>query len=80
MVQLIKNIEAGVVNETIGNVNLISSLSFEIQREDYIDINGVFALIQNFSQIPITKRLRKPLTFGYKPPIGITQQNIEISY
>jgi hypothetical protein len=80
MIQLIKNIQGIFVTEIKGVVKYSHSVTGEVQREDYIDIYGFKAFLQNFSKTPITSSMVKPYPFGYKPPTNIIQQNIEISY
>lgn len=80
MIQLIKNIEGNFVTEIKGNVKYVHSIQGEVQREDYVNIYGLTAFLQNFSKSPITRIIIKPNLFGYKPPIGITQKIITINY
>jgi hypothetical protein len=80
MVNLIKNTQGELINEIKGNNTLISSVICEIQKEDYVNIYGFTGLLQNFTKIPITKKINTPNPFGYKKPIGIIEKNIEISY
>lgn len=80
MIHLIKNIQGIFITEIKGNVKYSKSVTGEVQREDYIDIYGFKAFLQNFSKTPITSGMVIPNPFGYKPPLGITQKNIEISY
>jgi hypothetical protein len=76
MIQLIKNIEGNFVTEIKGNVNYVHSIQGDVQREDYVNIYGLTAFLQNFSQIPKTGSFVVPNLFGYAPPIGIKTQNI----
>jgi hypothetical protein len=80
MIQLIQNIQGNFVTEIKGNIIYLKSVDAEIQREDYINIYGLKAFLQNFSKTPITSSVVKPNPFGYKPPVGIIQKDIEISY
>lgn len=80
MIQLLKNIQGNFVTEIKGNIKYGKSIIGDVQREDYVNIYGFTAFLQNFSKTPITKGLVKPNPFGYKPPIGIIQQNVEINY
>jgi hypothetical protein len=80
MIQLIQNIQGNFVTEIKGNIIYLKGVEAEIQREDYINIYGLKAFLQNFSKTPITRGLVKPDPFGYKPPVGIIQKDIEISY
>jgi hypothetical protein len=80
MIQLIQNIQGNFITEIKGGITYAKSIEANIQREDYINIYAFTAFLQNLSQTPITNRLAKPFTFGYTPPIGITEQNIDINY
>jgi hypothetical protein len=80
MIQLIKKIESNFVTEIKGNLVFTGSIKGEVQREDYVNIYGFTAFLQNFSRTPITISVTKPNSFGYKIPIGITQKTIEINY
>lgn len=80
MITLIKNIQGDILTNIVGDINNSSEILGEIQREDYIDIYAFTAFLQNLSQTPRTNRITKPFTFGYTPPIGIIEQNIDINY
>lgn len=80
MPQLIKNVQGEVHNETVGTVILIKSISGEIQREDYIDINGSTFYLQNFSKIEETSLLTTPLSIGLINKNNIDVVTIEINY
>jgi hypothetical protein len=79
MIQLIKNIEGNFVTEIKGNVNYVHSIQGDVQREDYVNIYGLTAFLQNFSQIPKTGSFAVPNLFGYTVPIGIKTQTIEFN-
>jgi hypothetical protein len=79
MINLIKNIQGIFITEIKGNIKYFHSVTGEVQREDYIDIYGFKAFLQNFSKIPVTSAFVIPNLFGYTPPIGITQQTIDFS-
>lgn len=80
MIQLIQNIQGNFITEIKGEITYAKSIEADIQREDYINIYAFTAFLQNLSQTPRTNRITKPFTFGYTPPIGIIEQNIDINY
>jgi hypothetical protein len=80
MIQLIQNIQGNVINEIKGNITNTNGVDAKIQREDYINIYGFTSFLQNFSNIPITSTITKPIFFGYNPPIGLTQKTIDVNY
>jgi hypothetical protein len=80
MIQLIQNIQGNFITEITGSIIYVKNVEFEIQREDYINIYGLTAFLQNLSQTPKTNRVEKPFNFGYKPPINITQQTLDVNY
>lgn len=79
MIHLIKNIQGIFVTEIKGGLTYSNSVTGEVQREDYIDIYGFKAFLQNFSRTPITRSVVIPNPFGYKPPVGITQKTLNFS-
>ena len=64
MPQLIKNIQGNLVDDYIGNVVYMKSIVGEVQEEDYININGFIAYLQNLTQIEFTSGLKQPLNLG----------------
>ena len=64
MPQLIKNIQGNLVDDYIGNVVYMKSIVGEVQEEDYININGFIAYLQNQTQIEFTSGLKQPLNLG----------------
>jgi hypothetical protein len=76
MIQLLKNIKGNFVTEIKGVVNYIGTIEAEIQQEDYVNIYGFTAFLQNFSQIPKTESFSTPNSFGYSIPIGINIKTI----
>jgi hypothetical protein len=77
MIQLIQNIEGNFISEIKGNINLARSIVGDVQGEDYINIYGFNAFLQNFSQIPKTEGFTIPISFGYAPPVSIIQKTLE---
>jgi hypothetical protein len=80
MTQLIKNIEAIAYTQKTGSVTLVKSIYTQIQREDYINLNGLIMCLQNFSAIEDTSRLTTPLMFGLFNKNNIKTLTLEIDY
>lgn len=64
MPQLIKKIVGEVYNTVEGDVILINSVVGEVQEEDYVNLNGFTAYLQNLTRAEVTVKLQKPLNFG----------------
>ena len=79
MIQLIQNIQGNFVTEIKSEINYVHGIQAEVQREDYVNIYGFTAFLQNLSQTPKTSAFVVPNLFGYTPPVGITQQTIDFS-
>jgi hypothetical protein len=80
MPQLLKKVQGEILTNTIGNVSLISSVSGEIQQEDYINLNGFVAYLQNFSRVELLTELIPPMEFGLPNTYNIETKTLEISY
>lgn len=80
MPQLITNITANVLDNFIGTVTIFTPISAQIQQEDYINLNGFIAYLQNFSRIELTEPLEKPLVFGLKNAYNVSATTLNISY
>ena len=78
--QLIKNIQGEALPNVIDNVNYISKITGEIQREDYINLNGFVGYLQNLTRTEETAALVKPLSFGLTNTYNKTIVTLEISY
>ena len=62
MLTLIKNIEGQYITETIGSVSLSNNIIGQIQQEDYVNLNGFVAYLQNLTKTEVTEALTKPLS------------------
>lgn len=80
MPKLLKNITASLADDALGNVVLVKTIEGQVQGEDYINLGGLIAYLQDFSRIEETLVLNKPLTFGLKNNKNIKVININISY
>jgi hypothetical protein len=80
MPNLIKNIQSVILDNYMSNLSYYTTLSSEIQFEDYINLNGYIAYLQNFTQVQSLTTLNKPLTFGLKNQFNLKIKNLQISY
>lgn len=80
MIKLVKNIEGEVLRNVVTNIPLLTSVTGEVQREDYINLNGLVGMIQNLSRVEFSKALVIPMEFGLKPSIDKKMITLEISY
>ena len=79
MAILIKEVKGEIILPIDGAVNFYHSIVGQIQKEDYINLNGFIAYLQDLTRAEVTVALRKPLSFGlvnaYNLPIEILQIN-----
>jgi hypothetical protein len=80
MPKLIKKIEGEFFETIIGDVIYSSSLTGEIQSEDYINLNGFIGYLQNFTKVENLTELTKPINFGLKNKYNILTVTLEIDY
>jgi hypothetical protein len=80
MPQIIKNTEAEELTFNVGSVTSISSLNGVVKQEDYVDLYGFIAYLQNFTKVDETVLLSKPLNFGLKNNLNLKINNLEIDY
>lgn len=80
MPQLIKSIQGNVIENIMGDVNYVIGVSGEAQQEDYINLNGFVAYLQNFSRVKTLTELQTPLEFGLKNIYNVEVSTLEISY
>lgn len=81
MLILLKNIVGEVVTEYTGSVRLVKNVVCDIQGEDFINLYGLTAFLQNFSKIEKTnKAASTPTLYGLKNNYDVEIKDIEISY
>jgi hypothetical protein len=80
MPSLIKNIEAKFYDNNTTNVIYINNLSANIQKEDYIVIQGLIAFLQDFSRTEETHLLETPIEFGLKNNYNLPLVTLTIDY
>jgi hypothetical protein len=80
MPQLIKNVQ-GIIHENVnGSLVYNKSITSEIQKKDFINLNGMIAFLQNFSQTEYTEELTKPLTLGLVNQYNLPMTTLIINY
>jgi hypothetical protein len=80
MPQLVRNIEGQAYLVTTGNVTAFKSISGEIQQEDYINLNGYVAYLQNLTKAEYTEAMIKPSLFGLVNRYNVPMVTLEINY
>lgn len=80
MPQLIKKIEGVIFDNPIGDVKNITNITGQVQYDDYINLNGHIAFLQNLSKVQDSYMLISPVNFGLKNTFNLEIQTIEISY
>lgn len=80
MPQLIKSTQGIVYDNNTSNVVYVKSIEGEIQREDYINVYGLVAYLQNLTKSEETELLVKPLSFGLKNSKNIPVRTLNINY
>ena len=77
---LIKDIKAVVLDNYTTNVSYYTTLSSDVQFEDYINLNGLIAYLQNLKRVESLTSLNKPLNFGLKNQYNLKKNYLQISY
>lgn len=77
---LIKHIKARILDNYTTNASYYTTLSSEVQFEDYINLNGFIAYLQNFTKAQSVIKLLKPLNFGLKNQYNLPTRFLDISY
>jgi len=80
MPKLIKSVEGEVYDVINGPVVYVKTITGEFQQEDYINVNGFIAYLQNFTRAEQVSTLVVPLTFGLPNTYNIQQVTLNIDY
>ena len=80
MPQLIRKIQGNNLTYVENNVQYVTYITGEIQREDYINLHGYTAYLQNLTQTDYTMGLIMPLNYGLKNPQNIQTITLQIDY
>lgn len=78
MPKLIQNIEGEILDYFVGNVYTFTPIVGQIGQEDYVNLFGLIAYLQNLTRAEEVTRITKPYTFGLTN--NKTMVTIEISY
>lgn len=77
---LITKVTAEVLDYITDKIYFVGNVSGDIQFEDYININGFIAYLQNFTMVNYVEKLIRPLKFGLINKYNQTEVTLEISY
>lgn len=80
MPQLLKKVQGEILTNVIGDVRFVTGVYGQIQGEDYINLRGFVAYLQNFSRIEETSELLVPMEFGLPNTYNIETKTLEINY
>lgn len=75
---LFKNITGEVLDNFTSSVKITRSVNGQFGQEDYIEMGGLVAFLQDFRKMPQTEDLVVPPNFGLKNKTEFV--TIEISY
>jgi hypothetical protein len=79
MAQLLKKNRRRISNQCWNKIIGLKAVLGEIQDRDFIKLNGLIALLQNFSNIE-TIELSKPINFGLVNSINMARIELQINY
>lgn len=79
MPRIITKIEATLLETYTSDLYYISSVSGEIQFEDYIELNTLIAYLQNFTKVDYLEKLDKPVNFGLQNQYNLPTTILEAS-
>ena len=76
----LKSVKAELLDNFTTEVKLCTSISGKVQFEDYINLNGFIAYLQNFTEVSELTQLQKPQFFGLKNQYNQEEVTLQISY
>jgi hypothetical protein len=80
MPKLITKIEGQVLDNFTGSLYVFNEVSGQIQTEDYINLNGFVAYLQDFTKVGFVETLNKPNFFGLRNQFNLPTTTLQISY
>jgi hypothetical protein len=80
MPQLIKNIQGDILQNITSEVIFVKNVTGILQQEDYIDLFGFNAYLQDLKQTEFTEALTVPNLFGLPNTSNLKMITIEIDY
>lgn len=80
MGRLIKDIQVEVLTNLETSLVYQKSIIGYVQREDYINLNGFIAYLQNLLNVDETSLLTKPINFGLANKYNKNTITLEVDY
>jgi len=80
MPKLIKNIVGEIFENNMGNVLFLKPITGEIQLEDYINVFGFTAFLQNLTEVDETSHADIPVNFGLVNQLDLTVVTLDFCY
>jgi hypothetical protein len=80
MPQLIKKIESDLTSDITNDIILVKSVVGEVQQEDYINMGGFIAFLQDFSKTEELSTLTSPYPYGLKNKYNLQVKTLNINY
>lgn len=80
MPKLIKNIGGEIFENNMGNVLFLRPIAGQVQREDYINMFGFIAYLQNLTEVCETAHADIPLHFGLANQQNLTVVTLDFCY
>jgi hypothetical protein len=80
MPKLIKNIGGEFFEHNTGSVLFLRPIAGQVQREDYINMFGFIAFLQNLTEVCETAHADIPLHFGLANQLNLTVVTLDFCY
>jgi len=80
MPKLIKNIGGEFFEHNTGSVLFLRPIAGQVQREDYINVFGFIAFLQNLTEVCETEHANIPLHFGLANQLNLTPVTLNFCY
>lgn len=77
---LIQSLQGQLYDIPTGSVGYLRPIVGQVQQEDYINLNGLIAYLQNLTRAEDTMALTKPMLFGLVNQYNIPMVTLEIDY
>lgn len=77
---LLKSVKSNVLDSYVGNLYCFSAIQASVQLDDYVNVNGLIAYLQNYHYVESVTKLDKPIEFGLKNQYNLPTITLEISY
>jgi len=80
MVILIKNIEASFIEPIESNIIYVKTVEGEVQEEDYINLFGFKAYLQNLTKVEQSAKMTNPQIYGLRNQFNLPLITLNIDY